>query len=432
MDFSLQKISLGLFLVLVFSLAFMQPFISFGNLKSPYTDIVFLLTFPVWIISIFLKKTSFRWHPFFWLLILYFGAMLISAIFSNNPRSSFVKLLGEIYLLSLAMLTFNLIRNLSEIKYLILSWLAGTIIAVFFGTLAIFLFYLSPENTLLPDLLFYHGTLPAGNYPRIKSTFLNSNMFCNYLTASLMLTLVAGKLEWISNTVFYLLSAGILIISLFTISPGLGGIALCLGVWFRFVFKQKDKFIFAQLSFYGGIFISVIFLLVTAIAFQSHPTAPFALNLPVFDVTLFPSSRLMAWIESVSTFIANPFVGVGLGEDVCSVNYLDPSGNFQVLGDAHNVFLNIAGQTGFLGLIAIIGIIIYITRIVFTFSNFEELKTLKFGFGLVFISCFVYQGLSGSFEDARHIWVLIGVILSLDFLTASQSMKNGEPSMTNI
>ncbi len=421
MDFSLQKISFCLFLVLVFSLAFMQPYISFGKLKLPYTDIIFLLSFPVWIISIFFKKTSFRWHPFYWLLILYFGAMLASTIFSNNPRSSFIKLLGEIYLLSLAVLTFNLIRNLIEIKYLIFAWLAGTIFTIFFGVLAVFLFYLAPENTLLPDLLFYHGTLPAGIYPRIKSTFLNGNMFCNYLTASLMLTLVAGKLKWLGEPIFYLLFAGILITSLFTISPGLGGIALCLGFWLWFVFKQKDKFILARLSFYAGVFISIIFLLVTAIAFQSHPTAPFAINLPFFDVTLYPSARLMAWIESFQTFLANPFAGVGLGEDVCSVNYVDPTGNFQILNDAHNTFLNTAGQSGFFGLTAILGITIYLIKKVFTFPDFDELKTLKFGFGLIFISCFVYQGLSGSFEDARHIWVIVGVILSLDFLSSADS-----------
>lgn len=421
MEFSLQKISFYLFLVLVFSLAFMQPYILFGKLKLPYTDIIFLLSLPVWIISIFIKKTSFRWHPFYWLLVLYFGAMLTSTIFSNNPGASFIKLSGEIYLLSLPVLTFNLIRNFSEIKYLIFAWLAGTIFAIFFGVLAVFLFYLAPENTLLRDLLFYHGTLPAGNYPRIKSTFLNGNMFCNYLTASLMLTLVAGKLKWLGEPIFYLLFAGILITSLFTISPGLGGIGLCLGFWFWFVFKQKDKFIFARLSFYAGILISIIFLFLTAIAFQNHPTAPFAINLPVFDAALFPSARLMAWIESFQTFLANPFAGVGLGENVCSVNYADPTGNFQILNDAHNTFLNIAGQSGLFGLTAIIGITIYLTKKVFAFPNFGELKTLKFGFGLIFISCFVYQGLSGSFEDARHIWIIVGVILSLDFLTSADS-----------
>lgn len=415
MNFSLQKISFYLFLILVFSLAFMQPYISYGKFKLPLTDIIFLLTFAVWLISILLKKTSFRLSPFYWLLILYFGAMLVSAIFSNNPRSSFIKLAGEIYLLSLAVLTFNLIRNLDEVKYLILAWLAGTIFTVFFGFLAIFLFYFAPENSLLPDLLFYHGTLPAGNYPRLKSTFTNGNMFCNYLTASLMLTLIAGKLKWLGKTVFYFLLAGILIISLLTISPGLGGIALCLGFWFWFLFRQ-DKPIFARSSLYGGLFIAGIFLFVTAFAFQSHPTAPFVINLPVFDAKLFPSARLMVWLESFQTFLANPFFGVGLGENVCSVNFSDPTGSYQILTDAHNTFLNIAGQTGLFGLAAIIAITIYLTKKVFTFPESDESKTLKFGFGLIFLSCFVYQGLSGSFEDARHIWVIIGVILSLDFL----------------
>jgi len=32
------------------------------------------------------------------------------------------------------------------------------------------------------------------------------------------------------------------------------------------------------------------------------------------------------------------------------------------------------------------------------------------GLGLAFCSAFVYQGLTGSFEDARHLWVLIGLV----------------------
>jgi hypothetical protein len=39
-----------------------------------------------------------------------------------------------------------------------------------------------------------------------------------------------------------------------------------------------------------------------------------------------------------------------------------------------------------------------------------------------FISSFVLQGLVGSFEDARHLWVLLGLIL------AAYKIKYGEPS----
>ncbi len=417
MNFTLPKISFYLFLALVFSLGFMQPYISYGNFKLPYTDFIFVLTFSVWLLSILLKKNSLRFHKFYLLLLFYFGAMVVSAFFSTNPSASFIKLSGEVYLLCLAVLTFNLIRNLDELKYLIYAWLGGTFFAVLAGFLALFLFYVIPENSLLPHLLFYHGTLPAGNYPRLKATFLNSNQFCNYLTASLMLALIGEKLKWLNKSVFYLLTAGILIISLLTISPGLGGIALCLGLWFWFIFKEKNKTGFALFSFLAGVSIALVFLVVTAIAFQSHQTAPFVINLPFLDAKLFPSARLMVWIESFKTFTANPLVGVGLGENVCYVNFSDPSGNFQTLTDAHNVFLNIAAQSGLFGLTAFVAITIFLVRK--TFSNFGEIKILKFGCGLILVSCLLYQGVSGSFENSRHIWVIIGVILSLDVLDSA-------------
>lgn len=421
MKFSLEKVLFGLFVILVFSLAFMQPNYSFGKFKLPFTDLIFLLTFALWTILIIFKKKSFRWHNLYWCLIFYFCAMLISAIFSNNPRDSFVKLSGEIYLLGLSVLTFNVVRNFSEIKFFIYAWLTGTFFAVFFGFLALFLFYFAAENEFLNNLLFYQGSLPSGNYPRIKSTFLNSNLFCNYLTAGLMLAFVAHKLNFLRNAAFYPLVFGILLIALFTISPGLGGIAFCIGIWFWNEFREKNDRSLAYLSLLGGIFISIAFLFVTSIAFQSHPTAPFIIKIPFFDLTLFPSVRLMIWIESFNTFIANLLVGAGLGEDVCRVSFVDPNGNHQILTDAHNLFLNVAGQMGIFGLSAIILIIFFLLKSIFMLPNSENLKILKLGFGLIFVSCFIYQGLSGSFENARHIWVIIGIILSLDRLDLSHS-----------
>lgn len=386
----------------------------FGKFRLPFTDIIFLLTFSLFLISIFLKKIVFRRHPFYIFLIAYFGSLLISAIFSINPRAGFIKLAGETYLIFLAVLTFNLVTSFENLKSLIFAWLAGTSVALLFGFLALFLFYFSPETDFLKHLLFYYGSLPPGFYPRIKSTFQDGNLFCNYLTASLMLTLIAGKLRWIGISFFYILTAGILLISLFTFSPGLGGIGLCFGVWFWLVLKERGKNICANLSLCAGIFTAIIFLLFTMIAFENHQSSNFVFNIPFFDFVLYPSVRILIWIDSFKTFLENPFVGIGLGENVCAVIFFDPSGNSQLLTEAHNTFLNVAGQSGLLGFSAVLAITLYFLRKFFNFSGDEKQRILKFGFGLIFLSCFFYQGLAGSFENARHIWVVIGIIMSLE------------------
>jgi O-antigen ligase len=399
------------FLVLVFSLGFMQPSILFRDFRVPLTDFIFLFTFFVWLVSILLKKSVFHWHKFYWLLLGYFGAMLLSTFFSINPQTSFVKLLGEIYLLSLPVLSFNLIRTENDIKRVLQVWLLATSFVVLVGILTFFLFYFDRENWLLRHTLFYYGTLPPGNYPRIAATFWNGNMLCNYLSVSLIFLLISQKLGWITKSVFYPLLFGILFCSFLTISPGLGGIALVVGIWGWLYFKQsKPRLAFASLV--SGVFFAAVFLPVMMIAPNTHPTSPFSIKIPFIGQKIEPSSRAMVWMDSWATFAENPLVGRGLGQDVCNTQYLDLSGRLQLLTDAHNVFLNVAAQTGIFGLLAIIFIIFYVARKTFPLNITKtNANILKIGFGTAFIGAFVYQGIGGAFEDARHLWVLIGLFL---------------------
>ncbi|HEX8370979.1 MAG TPA: O-antigen ligase family protein [Pyrinomonadaceae bacterium] len=399
------------FLLLIFSLAFMQPYVYIAGFRAVAADIIFLLACGFWILSLITKQARFRRHRFYWLLLFYFAAMLVSAVFSINPRTSFIKLLGEIYLLGLPVLTFNLIENEKDLKRSLQVWLAATGLVVAVGFLTVFLFYFQRENLILDYTLFSFGTLPPGNYPRVHLTFLNANMLCNYLSVSLMFVLIFQKPGWINKKLFYSLAAGILFCAAFTISPSLGGIALSLGIWWWLCFK-KSKLLLAKTSLAGGIFAAVAFIFAVMIAPSLHPTAPFYIDVPFIEKRFAPSGRIMTWMDSWRTFSENPFFGRGVGQDACDVRYFDLTGRLQTLTDAHNVFLNVAAQTGIFGLLAIIAIIFYITRKTFPL-NFDETNrsVFRIGLGLAFISAFFYQGIGGSYEDARHLWVLIGFFL---------------------
>src|SRR5215210_4581265 len=112
----LLKLTRVLFLLLIFSLIFMQPFVYVAGFRAIISDIIFLPVFGLWILSLLTGQTRFRWHGFYRLLIFYFAAMLTSAFFSVDPRMGFIKLAGEIYLLSLPVLTYNLIENEKDLK----------------------------------------------------------------------------------------------------------------------------------------------------------------------------------------------------------------------------------------------------------------------------------------------------------------------------
>ena len=75
----------------------------------------------------------------------------------------------------------------------------------------------------------------------------------------------------------------------------------------------------------------------------------------------------MVWSATFDTFKNNFWNGIGLGEDVCRVRYLNPSGVLEDLRDGHNTILNVSAQTGILGLISILAIIFYLLKKMFEF-----------------------------------------------------------------
>jgi hypothetical protein len=39
--------------------------------------------------------------------------------------------------------------------------------------------------------------------------------------------------------------------------------------------------------------------------------------------------------------------------------------------------------------------------------------TIRVGLAIAFVSAFLFEGLTGSFEDTRHLWILMGLILAV-------------------
>ncbi|HQU93449.1 MAG TPA: hypothetical protein PLK77_14180 [Pyrinomonadaceae bacterium] len=69
-----------------------------------------------------------------------------------------------------------------------------------------------------------------------------------------------------------------------------------------------------------------------------------------------------------------------------------------------------AGVVGTAGLLAIAVTTIIRSRV--DGSDSTTLATLRHSLLIAFVSVFFIQGLVGSFEDARHLWILIGLIVA--------------------
>lgn len=407
------------FLLLVFSLCFVQPFVYYENLRFSPTDFIFPIASALFFISILLKKTSFRWHNFYWLLLFYFAAMLFSSVFSINPQQSFIKLLGEIYLLGLAILTFNLVKTQQHFKQVVLVWLGGMFLTLIIGILTVFLFYFQPSNPLLFYTTSIYGAFPVGNYPRLTSVFASSSMFCNFLNVSLIFLFIAEKLKYIGTKIFWILFVLLAICAFFTFSSGFGGLVLAIGVWLWA--GNSDNKLIAKTALFGSIFVAILFFSINFFALQKYPNAPYSINIPLLEVELLPSSRLLVWSDSLKTFSENFFSGIGLGQNACYVSFQNTDGTAAFLTDAHNIFLSVAAQNGIFGLLAIAAISFnFVRKFSLSSLNLNSASFTKNALALAFICAFFYQGLTGSFEDTRHLWFLIGLILSAETLEKTE------------
>lgn len=389
----------------------MNPALPLLGARVTATDFLFLSTVALWAATLAIGAMRWRWHPFFWLLLAYFAAMLVSAFFSTQPSRSWVKLATQAYLLFLPVLAYNMVDTGQEMARALRSWLAATALVAGLGIVTLLLFAAGVERSTLGYPMHHFGTLPPGPYPRLDLVFTHPAMLCNYLTVSLMILLVVGRSDRLSGPALRMLLAALLLSAVFTITPGFGGILLALGVWLWLYLRARFQ-LAAVASLGLGLAAAFLFVLSAAVTPIIHPTAPFLIDVPGLAEPLAPSARLLFWIDAVERFLQHSLVGTGIGTDAVSVAYRNPSGYLGRWTDAHNVYLSIAVQCGSLGLAALIALITAVAVRTTPLRFGEPGSVVRIGLGLAWLNAFAYQGLTGAYEDARHLWVLLGMFLA--------------------
>ena len=400
-----------LFFALIVSLPLVKPFsLPLFSTVIPVTDFIFAITFVVWLFALASGKTHLRPSRFYLYLFLYAAAMTISTVFSDDFGRSAVKLAGEFYLLSLAILTFNVVRSLKDFRQVARGWSVGTILTIAASIAGFVLYYAGYKTTADNFALFQYGTIPAGNFPRLQAFFLNANMTCNYLTVSLLLILIAEHLGWLNKTLSRVTKAGIWLAAFFTFSPGFGGMLLAQGFWNWAKYRKTVHRRFAAGWLAIGIFAAILFFAATVIHPDTENTDQ-DFRLPVINYTIEPASRVLVWRQAIGTAAENPLFGKGLNAEAASVFYTTLSNEPHYLSDAHNTFLSVTVQNGTIGLAAFALLLVYLFKCFLPLGFAEDRRIIvKTGLGIAFISAFLYQGLAGSYEDTRHLWVLIGLL----------------------
>jgi len=400
-------------LLFVFLLPFMQPAPRLLGYELVAADAAWLMLMPLWGIAVVTRAARLRWHPAFWLLAAYLAAMILSTLASEQPLRSAVKLASQFYLLSLPVIVLSLVGTERDMRRLVQAWLTATALVALVALAGVAAFFLDPASPLLAFAINDYGTLPPGPYPRLRLTFLYAAMLCNYLTVSLMILLAARRLGWIGRVPFALLLAGMMFAAAFSLTPGLGGLFLAGGFWAWLLLGPRHRSL-ARLSLAAGVAAAVLFVLAMGLTPFLHETAPFVVAVPGTDLTLAPAVRLLAWLDAARNFAADPWLGRGLGLEAVDVKIRIPSGQLAGVTDAHNSFLNVAVQCGLAGLAALVALLAWVWRRTrpFRLGAGDAADALRLALGFAFLNAFFYQGLGGSFEDARHLWLLLGLFLT--------------------
>ena len=398
-----------LILALVALLPLMKPAIDIPGIRPDLViaaDLVFCLVVAAMAFEWASGHRRIRWQPAFAILLAYVVSLLPSLLATMNMAASLSKLATEPYLVGLAVVTIVAVRNETMLRRVTLTWLAATAALVVLGIASLAAF--AEDGALYQYSMFHFGTLPPGDYPRLSLSFFNANMACNYLTVSVGLLFLARSKNWLSTSIFWVLLAGTTIIALSTLSAGLGGIALAVGVGFWLIRGNRIALVIGT----GFALASAIVVAVTPIV---HPTAPFLIHVPGTSLVLAPSARFMIWEAALDEFLRHPLIGHGIGVDPVAVHYMDPSGILQLQTDAHNVLLSIASQAGLIGVAGLALLTVYAFRLTLSGDRPSAL------IGLTFLNAFLYQGLSGAFEDTRHLWVLFGLLVASARLPATRA-----------
>ena len=111
----------------------------------------------------------------------------------------------------------------------------------------------------------------------------------------------------------------------------------------------------------------------------------------------------------MQTVLTNPWLGVGVGQAVVEVFHLSPDGGLEKVTDAHNLLLNVAGQAGVFAALALAGLPVHLAWKP-TAPGSEPSQTLRLALLLALLGAWGFQGLTGSLEDARHLWLMLGLL----------------------
>jgi len=363
------------FLILIF----VRPFVS--SLAFPYLNLIYSELLFIFLGAYFINKKPLFLKPKALInpVILFFLALSISLIFSQNKVNS----LSEFYKYISGLLLFLIAANLSEKEELLVK---QTIIVtgLAISLLAIYQYFFGFKNLLDYILSNNIHSFFISDYlanKRVFVPFVTPGILGGYLAMVIPLFFIKKNRRWFILLIFFALF----------LTKSLGAfLSLFFGLIIYFYLRErlKKSIIFYLLGSF--IFMAVVFVLRFE-AGREH-TQPF------FSMVM----RLSYWKDAFGIIKTHPLVGIGLGNFDLNVSRY-----------AHNSYLQIWVETGILGLLSFIWIIYSVLKTSFkdlTQSLDRNQSLCLLVAGIVFL---IHNFLDFTFflpEVVYIWWVILGLI----------------------
>lgn len=276
-------------------------------------------------------------------MLLLIGVMFLSMTVAISKKDSLKEIAKWLEFIVLVMLGAQYLRTRRQVWTLVCFIIAGALSQAFFGYVQA-IFSLGPQSFI------------RGSNLRVYGTFDQPNPYAGYLNMSLAISislLLLGR-NWLTRILAGL--ATCLIGGAFYLTQSRGGqVALVsallliilvgmprIRVWMRIIIAALFALLLGMVS---GIIPLYLFKQVN----QFLGLSGISLQAPS-PATYSTAERLAHWIAGINMYVSHPVLGVGIG------NYPDTYPNYYVtifvnsLGQAHNYYINIAAETGTIGL----------------------------------------------------------------------------------
>ncbi len=365
-------------LIILLILIFIRPFIS--SLAFPYLNAIYsillIIFLIIWFINrgIAIKKIKFLKYP----LLLFCLTLVVSVGFSSNRFVSFreiYKYIGGLFLfLAAASLTYE--DKIRVIRTLILSGLVISLLAIyqyFFGFQHI-LNYIAQQQNLEPFVLDYLSR------KRVFFPFVTPNTLAGYLAMIVPLVLLHKKKIYFIITLSFAL----------LLTKSLGGL-LSLFLALLIYFFLQGKFEKRKVV----LFLALVVIISSTFIIRSTGQKPHLK--PAFSTIM----RLNYWKDTLKIIKANPLTGVGLG------NFNLPQSRY-----SHNSYLQIWAETGILGIVSFLWLIISVLKS--AVKNIKNSQNKKLLAGLITANAIflIHNLIDFSFflpEVSLIWWVILGL-----------------------